>query len=668
MSLRLGALLAPALALASQGVTPAQQVVTMLGNMQATGVAAKEEEKKTFDKYARWADEQSKDLALEIKDTSAKIEELIAFATKADSDAKELGNQISGLDAEIDKLEKEKQEGTDDRKEQHEEYLKVSQDYSESVEALQQAISVLSSQDYDRAQAESMLQKMARTVPGMPRVLAAFVQEQQGGSSGFLQQRAPVDGAPAVSGYEFQSSKILDTLKALLDKFRGELGDVNEAEANEAHAFSMAELHLSNTISADRRDNEEKTVERAKRMQESAQAKGELAIAKDDKAADEKLKEEIDATFAVKKGAFEENQQVRAAELEAIGKAVEILSSADVQAGYSKHIALEQQHASGISFLQLRRSHRRVGTKDRVSEFLSKKATALKSKMLAKLVSDISTNPFAKVIDMVETLIEKLKEEAASEADHKAWCDKELKSNKQKRKDKTAQAEKLMAEIESFTSTIAEMAESIEELATEQAKLQTAMTEATTIRTDEKAKNEVAVKDAAAGAAAVERALAVLKDFYEAQSAAFVQQGHKQVPEMAVYKGLQSENGGVIGMLEVVMSDFNRLKTETEANEAAAAKEYADFMASSEATKKEKHDSEFKLSLDKDESEFKKSQAEKDLKNTQEELAQANNYYNELKPSCVQVHVSFEERVTGRKEEIAALHEAWTTLDQKAQE
>merc|ERR1719401_2962121 len=164
---------------------------------------------------------------------------------------------------------------------------------------------------------------------------------------------------------------------------------------------------------------------------------------------------------------------------------------------------------------------------------------------------------------------------------------------------------------------------------------------------------------------AVKRALVILKEFYSSQ-ASLLQQG--QVPEMAAYKGMQSNKGGVIGMLEVIETDFARLKAETEASEAAAATEYKTFMEESTASKKAKHEAEFKLSLDKDQTEFEKENTEKDLRATQAELAKANKYFAYLKPSCVEVHVSWEERVAKRKEEIEALKQAWTILDQKSKE
>merc|ERR1719379_237910 len=260
---------------------------------------------------------------------------------------------------------------------------------------------------------------------------------------------------------------------------------------------------------------------------------------------------------------------------------------------------------------------------------------------------------------MIEDLIAKLKEEAAAEAEHKAWCDEQLHNNKIKRDKKTAQVKKLTAEIEAVTEKIGAMAKKIATLAKEQAELAKAMEEATAQRTEEKATNTETMKDAAAGEEATKAATVILKEFYASQ--AFLQ----QVPEMAPYKGMQSAKGGVVGMLEVISSDFARLFAETKAAEEAAVSEYDAFMKDAKASAKSKHDLEYKTSLKKDQAEFEKSQLHKDLKATQEELDAALSYQQYLKPLCLEVHVSYEERVARRKEEIEALKEAYAILDEK---
>merc|ERR1712203_1295994 len=78
------------------------------------------------------------------------------------------------------------------------------------------------------------------------------------------------------------------------------------------------------------------------------------------------------------------------------------------------------------------------------------------------------------------------------------------------------------------------------------------------------------------------------KEFYEkaAEATAFVQ----QKPEVfdKPYQGMGGEAGGVVGMLEVIESDFARLEADTKAAEATAQQSYDRFMTDSEVDKSEK--------------------------------------------------------------------------------
>jgi len=417
---------------------------------------------------------------------------------------------------------------------------------------------------------------------------------------------------------------------------------------------------LTDLIAYSSKNREEKAGTKADLTAKSGKAKGDLAATKKSKAADEKMMAEMNSVHEQKSAVFIGNQQVRKDELAALTKAIEIISAPNVADSYAGHVNLAQKP----SFLQTRSTSQRVAVKQRAEDLLRKRGRALSSKMLSDLATEVSANPFIKVIDMIKTLLAKLKEEAAAEADHKAWCDKELKDNKHKRNKKSAQSEKLQAEIEDLTATIASQGKKIATLAKEQEDLTKAMGEATQERAADKSENEATIADAKAGASAVKSALVVLRDFYAAQSSGFIQ----QVPEMKAYGGMQSAKGGVVGMLEVIVSDFVRLEAETTGAETQAAAEYNTFMRDAKADKESKHKLEFKTKLEKDQTEFDKSNTGKMLKGVAEELDMANSYFEQLKPECIEIKVSYEDRVTARKAEIEALKDAYAILDQKTVE
>jgi predicted nucleic acid-binding Zn-ribbon protein len=630
-----------------------QKVLQMMGEMVAKGQKGKADEAKIMAGYDEWVDDENTRLNQNIKFAADEIDKLMAFITKTDDDVKKLGQEIKELDDLIAQKESELAEATSIREEENAEYVKSSTDLGESVDALGRAIDELKTQEASTPQAMMLLQRMAVSTPGMPAVLAALEQE---GS----QARDTGGGAPDVAAYEFQSGGIVEMMNGLLDKFEKQLSEVEARETSAQQNYDLNKVQLTDMISHSQKNRDEKAATKADLSAKSAEAKGDLGRTKESKAADEKTLAEMLSIHEQKTEVFKANQEVRTLELEALNKAIEIISSPNVADSYAGHVNLAQKP----SFLQTQSTSERVLLKQRASELLRKRARALSSRVLATAATEMAANPFAKVVDMIKGLLAKLKEEAAAEADHKAWCDKELKENKLKRNKKTADSEKYMAEIEDLTAQIDSAAKKISTLAAEQEELTAAMGEATKERLTEKKENEETIADASAGSEAVKSALVVLRDFYSSQAASFAQ----QAPEMKSYGGMGSASGGVVGMLEVIVSDFVRLEAETKAAETQAAAEYDVFMRDAKADKEAKHKEEFKTKLMKDQKEFDQDNANKLLDGVNEELAKANLYYEELKPECIEVQVSYEDRVAARKAEIAALKDAYAILDQKGSE
>merc|ERR1719333_1468141 len=132
------------------------------------------------------------------------------------------------------------------------------------------------------------------------------------------------------------------------------------------------------------------------------------------------------------------------------------------------------------------------------------------------------------------------------------------------------------------------------------------------------------------------------------------------------YKGMGGESGGVVGMIEVIQSDFARLESETTSAEDTAKKEYDEFMADSSADKEAKSADIEHKSGKKQNDEQSLQEAKTDLDGTQKELDAALTYYEKLKPSCMDAGETYEERVARRKEEIASLKEALSILEGEA--
>jgi len=649
----LALLVAPTLA---SEVTPVQKVIELMNGMLEKGKKEKHDEQVQFAAYKQFCDDTSVEKKRAIEEANEKIEVLKADIQAYTAKAAKLTKEIAELDEDISIWNGDIKAATKVREIEKADYDALHKDYSESVDALERAIAVLKKQAHDRKQAAFVQVSELTSLNLIPAEAKKTIEA-------FLQQSGEDDGlavsAPEANAYEFQSSGVVEMLEKLLDKFIDERTTLEKEEMNSKHAYDMLMQDLTAQIAQATKDRDEKAESKATALQNKADAEGDLKDTTTTRDADVKYLADLTATCEEKAADFESRQQLRAEEIVAIEKAIEIISSGAVKGNSEKH--LPQLVQEGTAFAQLR-SDLNVQAKARVVSFLSAQAKKLNSRVLATLATRASDDPFKKVKKMIKDLITKLMEEANEEAEHKGWCDTELSTNEQTRKEKTEAVETLHAEIDELEASIAKLTEDISELTKAVAELDAAMAKATKLRQEEKAKNTETISDAGEAQTAVAQALTVLKEFYAkaAEATAFVQQ-----PEIfdKEYKGMQSENGGVVGMLEVIESDFARLESDTKASEATAQKEYDTFMTDSKVDKSAKStDIDHKEAKKQDESQTLTVKKE-DLEGTQKELDAALAYFDKLKPSCVDAGVSYEDRVARRKEEIESLQEALKILN-----
>jgi cell division septum initiation protein DivIVA/histone H3/H4 len=638
-------------------VTPVQKVIQLMEGMMTKGKEEKHAEQVQFAAYKQFCDDTTVEKTRAIKEAEETISILKADIQEYTATAAQLTKEIAAHDEDISVWTGDMKAATKVREMEKADYDAMHKDYSESVDALTRAIAVLKKQAHDRSQAGSLVQVSALNS------LSLIPKEAKQAIDAFLQQD-PDEGlavsAPEAEGYEFQSHGIIEMLEKLLDKFIAERTALEKEEMNTKHNFDMLIQDLTAQKEQAIADRTEKSETKAKKLQAKADAEGSLQDTTTTMEADKKYLADTTATCEQKAADFESRQQLRAEELEAIAKAIEIISSGAVAGNAEKHLPALVQKSKALAMLRSDTSNQIVQAK--VAQFLQDRASQLNSRVLSALAVRVTADPFKKVKKMIKDLIVRLMEEANEEAEHKGWCDTELSTNEQTRKEKTEAVETLHAEIDQLEASIAKLTEDISELSKAVAELDAAMSEATELRTKEKATNEETIKDAGEAQTAVAQALTVLKEFYAkaGDATALIQQ-----PEIfdSPYKGMGAENGGVVGMLEVIESDFARLEADTKSSEAAAQKEYDSFMTDSKVDKEAKStDIEHKTAKKQDESQALTVKKE-DLEGTQKELDAALAYFDKLKPSCVDAGVSYEDRVSRRKEEIESLQEALRILN-----
>mmetsp|Transcript_33679 Transcript_33679/g.71322 ORF Transcript_33679/g.71322 Transcript_33679/m.71322 type:complete len:660 (-) Transcript_33679:58-2037(-) len=654
--MRVACFLAGVVAASAAEVTPVQKVIQLMNGMLEKGKKEKHEEQVQFAAYKQFCDDTSVEKARAIKEASEQIESLEALIGKCEATIEKRTKEIAQLDEDISVYEGDLKATTAVRKMEHNDYQATHKDYTESVDALTAAIAIIKKKAYDRKQAASMLLQVKQDlVPAHARrVLDAFLATTETAEDVGLDV-----SAPEANAYESHSGGIIDMLEKLKDKFEDERSELEKEESNAKHAHEMLSQDLTNSISTSKEDRHDKAQEKAKTAQREADAKGDLQDTVSSRDSDQEYLDDLNAECKSKSDDFEARQTLRAQEIEAIEKAIEIISSGAVSGAADKHLPSLAQ----VSLIQLR-SKATAPVQAKVAMYLQERAKMLNSRVLSALAVRVSDDPFKQVKKMIKDLIVRLLEEANEEAEQKGWCDTELSTNEQTRKEKTEAVEGLHAEIDETEASIAKLTKELGELSTQIQELDAAVAKATTLRNDEKAKNEETIKDSKEAQVAVEQALQVLKDFYAkaGEATALVQQEPPEIFDKP-YQGMGGESGGVIGMLEVIQSDFARLETETKAAESQAQAVYDKFTEDSSVDKAAKQkDVEYKSNKKESESE-ELLEMKADLESTQKELDAALRYYEKLKPSCVDAGVSYEERVARRKEEIESLQEALRILN-----
>merc|ERR1719492_363829 len=229
------------------------------------------------------------------------------------------------------------------------------------------------------------------------------------------------------------------------------------------------------------------------------------------------------------------------------------------------------------------------------SQLLSSVANKLHSPRLATLAYRVRLDAFTRVKKAIDDMVAQLLKEKEDEIKHKDFCVDELNTNQLQTEKKEREKQDLIAKIEDLEQTIKELSEAIETLKAEIAEMQVQLKRAGEDREKENKEFQMTVADQRETQKLLTAALNVLSEFYGKKSkAALVQKqepaGPPPPPGFETYKK-NAASGGVMSMLQQIISDAKAMETETIRSEEDAQKAYEDFVketnASVEAKSKE---------------------------------------------------------------------------------
>jgi len=680
------------------------KVTAMLEGLKSQVLSEGEAEAATYNKFACFCKDTTEEKVEAIKEGDDNKEDLTATIKDLQSERKELDATIKELLSDIETAEKDMKKAKAERAKELATYKANEADLTAALDALTGAI-----QKMKASKSPSLLQfqsmrgtiKTAMMLADALNIGSVATQETV---STFLQQAPEVQ----MEDYKFHSDDIIATLEKLLNQFRDEKNDVDaeEVKAEQEHTLFMqmktalvkklnhelleTKKEKAKTIASIERDSEELTsvaatlLDDQEYLKELSQMCHEKALTWDQRS---KLRQSELAMLTEVIGIITSSvtEKTSAATIRfaqqgtsfRLARAV-ALSDGAMEAVEAEAEEAEEAEGAPIGFLQsARRSLRGSPSQDRargivakgiVAELLRQQGSKLKSTLLTALAGKIAADPFAKVKQLIQELVERLLTEAANEANQKGWCDKASKDAEQKRDYAAEEIASLNTEMADLEALIDERTVELAELAKAMKELEEAREKAEKEREEEKEENVATVREAQAGLGAISEAIDMISKFYKSAKKDKVELSLSQGPaddapdagfEIGeAYTGAQGESGGIIGMMEVMKSDFERTISETEAAEAQAEEDHLEFMTETGKSLAAKKVASEERTAQKDDASEKLEKAD-DILSEQTKILQASiQELLDLKPVCEDTGMSYKERVARREDEIAALKKA----------
>jgi len=641
----------------------------MLGDLQQKIIGEGEAAQKVYDEFAEWCEEESKTLQFEIKTGKSEAAELTAVIDKAVSDIKGLEEKIESISSTLSTDEADLKAATEIRDKEHKLFITEEGELIDTVDILQRAIGILEREMAKNPAASLLQEKNAGNLVDALSVLLKATSISSGDASRLvalvqsktkettLAEDAAEDGigAPDPAAYKNHGGGIIEVLTGMLDEAESQLAETRKTETESQHNYDVLKVELDDAIKFSNKELDKAQKKKAEAGQTQATAEGDLAVTNKALAEDIQQLADTHHDCMTKAQDFELETKSRAEELKALAEAKKIIS--EMTGG-----AASQTY----SFFQVATSSR-IATRADLTNFevvrrVESLAHQLHSTALAQLAQRIDAaarlagksgdDPFAKVKGLIADMIERLLKEAEEDAAKKGYCDKEMSETKQKKEELNEEIDKLSTKIDKMSADSAQLKEEVAILSKELADLAKSQAEMDKIRKEE---NDAYVSNKAEmeeGLEGVKLALKVLREYYAKTGG-----GH----EAAVGAG-----GGIIGMLEVIESDFSKGLAELIASEEAAAAEYDKMTKENEITKTTKEqDVKYKTKEAKQLDEAV-AEASSDKAGAQTELDSVLEYWKSLQDQCIDKVEPYEERKKRREAEIAGLKEALAILEGEA--
>jgi len=640
---------------------PVSKVITLLKDMQKELEAEAKADQEVYDTFACWCETNEKEKTKAIADAEAKINDLNVQIEELTAASTRLNSEIKMLETEVGKNQDGLSKATGMRFKDQGEFNGEEADLLQSIKALKSAIIVLS-KHHPGAAALLQFGASGTQIMQVATVLDHEMEKHAELLKGVLthkqrnQVTAFVQQAPSAGSYAPQSGQILGILKQMLETFESNLSQTQKDELQGSADYENLKAAKENEIGSGQDQIEAKTQELATTDEKNAQAKQDLEDTEASLAADKKFLENLRAQCSSMDAEWEARSKVRTEEMEAVAKALEILSGDDAHDLFTKTFNfVQKREAQGV---QKRR-------RAKASKLLASVAKKTHNPKLMTLALRVRLDAFTKVKKAIDDMVAELMKQQADEVKLKDYCVEALNENLRNTQDKERTKKSLEETIDDLKMTIQSLTESIDTLKAEIKEMQFQMKRAGEDREKENVEFQTTVADSRATQKLLTQALEVLKGFYDkkAKAAALLQAKDEQTPPpgFKAYKKNES-SGGVMGMIQQIIDDAKLEEQDTITAEADAQKAYETFVKDTNASIEEKTKDIVNKSEEKAKAEEELVKSEETLAKTMTDLEGLSQEAADLHGECDFVLKNFEIRQSSRMQEIEALKQVKAIL------
>jgi len=331
-------------------------------------------------KGGRWCETNDKDKTKSIAEAEARIGDLTTKIEELTALSAQLNTEIKNLEKEVAANQEALDQATAIRQKQLAEFNAEEKDLLESISALKAAVTVLSKHNSFLQMPQSRMLGVAATLQNEMQkhsslLRGVFTRSQRKHVESFIQAPADYfDAAPTFKqSYAPQSGEIFGILSQMKETFEANLGDSQKEEMANQKAYEELKAAKEDEIAAGQAQIDTKTQELASTDEKNAQAKEDIEDTRKSLAADEEFLMMLKEKCQMTDKEWEERSKTRQLEMEAVSKALAVLSSDDAHDLFTKTF--------NPALLQEQTSDRRT----RASELLSAAAKKLQSPRLATL-------------------------------------------------------------------------------------------------------------------------------------------------------------------------------------------------------------------------------------------------------------------------------------------